>query len=278
MRAEIKVLGALQVTIDGVSVVPTASKPRQLLAMLAVNAGRVVTGSMLMEELWGASAPRSAVSTLQTYVMLLRKLIAAALPGNQRYQARKLLATGHTGYLLAVDAGDVDAVRYERLAAAGRAAGAAGDFAEARRLLSAALDLWHGPVLVDVPAGPQLEIEVMRLTESRLADLALRIDADLYLGRHHQLLGDLAALCARHPYMENFRAQYMLALHRCGRPGQALEAYHDAWSTIRDHLGVGPSARLRELHQAMLNGDSLLDDPTYLANSWAPDAMASQGA
>jgi SARP family transcriptional regulator, regulator of embCAB operon len=169
----------------------------------------------------------------------------------------------------------VDLVHYNRLASAGRAAGAAGNFVKAERLLSRALELWRGPVLVDVVAGPQLEIESVRLAESRLTDLTLRIDADLYLGRHHQLLGDLAALCARHPFMENFRAQYMLALYRSGRPGQALEVYHEMWSTIRDHLGVDPSPRLRELHRAILTGDALVDDPRYMVNTWVPDAIAS---
>jgi DNA-binding SARP family transcriptional activator len=273
MRAEIKVLGALEVAFDGVSVVPTASKPRQLLAMLALNVGRVVTTSALMEELWGTNAPRSAPSTLQTYVLHVRKLIRAALPDDPD-AVREVLVTKHTGYLLAVEPEVVDAVRYDRLAAAGRAAGSAGDYVRAERLLSAALGLWRGPVLVDVAAGPQLEIESMRLAESRLTDLTLRIDSDLYLGRHHQLLGDLAALCARHPYMENFRAQYMLALYRSGRPGQALEVYHEMWATIRDQLGVDPSPRLRQLHQAMLAGDQIVDDPRYLINNWAPDTIA----
>jgi DNA-binding SARP family transcriptional activator len=273
MRAEINVLGALEVVIDGVSVVPTAGKPRQLLAMLAINVGRVVTTSALMEELWGDNPPRTASSTLQTYVMHIRKLIRAALP-DEEHEALKVLATRHTGYLLALEQESLDVARYDRLAAAGRVAGAAGDYVAAERLLREALGLWRGPLLVDVAGGPQLEIEAMRLGESRLTDLTLRIDADLYLGRHHQLLGDLAALCARHPYMENFRAQYMLALYRCGRPGQALEVYHEMWATIRDQLGVDPSPRLRQLHQAMLSGDAIVDDPRYMVNTWAPDAIA----
>lgn len=274
MRAEIKVLGALDVAIDGVSVVPTASKPRQLLAMLALNVGRIVTSTSLMEELWGDSAPRSASSTLQTYVLHVRKLIRHALPPDQEHESRKILVTKQTGYLLQFEPDAVDAVRYDRLASAGRAAGAVGDYLGAERLLRAALALWRGPALVDVAVGRQLEIESMRLAESRLTDLTLRIDADLYLGRHHQLLGDLAALCARHPYMENFRAQYMLALYRAGRPGQALEVFHDMWATIRDQLGVDPSARLRQLHQAMLAGDVIVDDPRFMVNTWAADAVA----
>jgi pentatricopeptide repeat protein len=275
MRAEINVLGTLEVTIDGTSVVPNASKPRQLLAMLAMNAGELVTSSWLKEELWGDKAPRSATSTLQTYVLHLRNLIRDALHGRNEDLVREILVTRHGGYKLQVDPDEVDAVRYGRLAAAGRTAGVAGDHVAAERLLSEALALWRGPVLVDVAAGPQLEIEAMRLSERRLTDLTLRIDADLYLGRHHQVLGDLAALCARHPYMENFRAQFMLALCRSGRPGQALEVYHEMWTTIREHLGVDPSPRLRELQRAILTGDPMIDDPGFMINSWSPRAIAS---
>lgn len=274
MRAEINVLGSLEIAVNGVSVVPTASKPRQLLAMLATNAGRLVTSTALMDELWGDATPRSAPGTLQTYVLHVRKLIRAALPDDQAHVAREFLATSHTGYLLRVEPEQVDAVRYTRLSTAGRAAGAAGDYVEAERLLSSALALWRGPVLVDVVAGSQLEIEAMRLAESRLTDLTLRIDADLRLGRHHQLLGDLAALCARHPYMENFRAQHMLALYRSGRPGQALAVYHEMSTTIRDQLGVDPSPRLRQLHRAILTGDTSIDDSRFVINAWEADTVA----
>jgi DNA-binding SARP family transcriptional activator len=183
--------------------------------------------------------------------------------------------TRPAGYILQVDPDASDMVRYNRLATAGRAAGAAGDHARAERLLSEALELWRGPVLLDVTHGPQLEIEAMRLAERRLTDLTLRIDADLYLGRHHQVLGDLAALCARHPYMENFRAQFMLALYRSGRPGQALEVYHEMWNTIREHLGVDPSSPLRELHRAILAGDPIVDDPRFMINTWRRTSVAS---
>jgi SARP family transcriptional regulator, regulator of embCAB operon len=275
MRAEIKVLGALEVSVDGTSVVPTASKPRQLLAMLAMNIGQLVTSSTLKEELWATSAPRSATTTLHTYVMHVRKLIREALPSDQAAAwSRKLLVTKHTGYVLQVEPEAVDSIRYAGLAAAGRAAGLAGDHVRAEGLLSEALGLWRGPVLVDVATGPHLEIEAMQLSERRLTDLTLRIDSDLYLGRHHQVLGELAALCARHPYMENFRAQFMLALYRSGRPGQALEVYHEMVTTIREHLGVDPSQRLRELHRAILTGDTAIDDPRFLINTWAGHAIA----
>lgn len=277
MQAEVNVLGVLEVSIAGTSVVPSASKPRQLLAMLAINAGRLVTHDSLMNEIWGDDSPRSALGTLQTYVLHIRKLIRTAVAdhaaGPREDLSMDILATRHTGYLLHVDRETIDAVRYDRLAASGRAAGTAGDWVRAEQLLGSALGLWRGPALVDVPTGPQLAIEAMRLTESRLSALTMRIDAELYLGRHHQLLGDLAALCARHPYMENFRAQYMLALYRSGRQGKALEVYQELWTTVREQLGVHPSARLRRLHQAVLAGAAMLDDPTFVVNSWTP-AMA----
>src|SRR5262245_23744028 len=122
MRAEIRVLGTLEVLVNGVSVVPTATKPRQLLAMLAINAGRVVTTAALLEKLWGPDSPRSARSTLQTYVLSIRKLIREAAPGRADL-SRELVATRPTGYLLDIPRDAVDAVRYSRLAAAGRAAG-----------------------------------------------------------------------------------------------------------------------------------------------------------
>lgn len=274
MRVEINVLGTFEATIDGASIVPTAAKPRHLLAALALNVGRVVTATTLIEELWGARAPRSANSTMQTYVMQLRKFIAKALPGTDPHDARKILETRQTGYALRLDREVLDVHRYLRLASSGRAAGAAGDHLNADRLLRAGLAVWRGPLLVDVSVGQHLEIEATRLSESRLTDLTLRIDIDFCLGRHHQLLGDLAALCARHPHMENFRAQYMLALYRCGRPGQALEVYHEMWTTIRDQLGVDPSPRLRMLHQAMLVGDPVIDNPRFVVNEWVPDAVA----
>jgi DNA-binding SARP family transcriptional activator len=274
MDAEINVLGALEVSVNGTSIVPNASKPRHLLAMLAMNVGKLVTTSTLIEELWANNAPRSANSTLQTYVLSLRNHLREALPAGEEGLVREILVTRHAGYLLQVQPEAVDAIRYTRLATSGRAAGAAGDHVRAEQLLSEALGLWRGPVLVDVSVGPQLEIEAMRLTERRLADLTLRIDMDLYLGRHHQVLGDLAALCARHPYMENFLAQFMLALYRSGRPGQALEVYLETSTTIREHLGVDPSPRLRDLHRAILIGDEIVDDPRFMINNWHRKALA----
>lgn len=275
MDTDIKVLGPLQVSIDGTPLVPTAAKPRQMLALLAINGGHVVTSASLRDEIWGEHVPRSAASTVQTYVLHLRRLIDQALDGDSTRTAKDILVTEHTGYSLAADPGMIDAVRYERLAAAGRAAGASGDFTRAGELLTEALGLWRGPVLVDVSAGTLLEIAATRLSEDRLSDLSMRIDADLFAGRHQQLLGELAALCAQYPYIENFRAQLMLALHRSGRQNEALELYRETWTTSREQFGVEPGVALRRLHQALLSGDEHTDDPGFLINSWVPTAMAS---
>jgi DNA-binding SARP family transcriptional activator len=263
VKVEINVLGTLEVTIAGISVVPTAKKPSQILAMLALNAGHVVTATSLMEEVWDLNPPRSAASTIQTYILQVRRKLRAALLTAGYGTANDILTTRRNGYLLDVAPDDVDAARYERLSANGRRAMTEGDYRAASRVLHTALNIWRGPAMVDVPTGPHMQIEAVRLEESRLSDLELRIDADLRLGRHHDLLRELAMLRARHPMLENFGAQYMIALYRSGRQSQALEVYRGIRHTIVDQLGVEPSPRLRRLHQAMLSGESVVDDPNF---------------
>jgi SARP family transcriptional regulator, regulator of embCAB operon len=260
MHVEIKVLGSLEVSVAGNSIVPSASKPSQLLAMLALNPGRVVTVDALTEEIWEYHPPRSGVPTLQTYVLKLRRRLQQALRGSEDVSSKDVLGTRRAGYVLDVEPDDVDAVKYDRLSAAGRRAVNAGDHLKASQLLSEALTLWRGAALADVTTGPLLSIEALRLEENRLGDMHLRIQADLCLGRHHQLLGELATLCARHPTMENFCEQHMVALHRSGRRCQALEAYHRLRSTMVDQLAVEPSPRVRRLHSAILNGGAAVEE------------------
>jgi DNA-binding SARP family transcriptional activator len=267
MRVEIKVLGPLEVSVGGVSIVPTASKPSQVLAMLALNAGHVVTTAALTEEIWDYQPPRSGVPTLHTYILKLRRKLQQALTGENDVGSKDILITRRSGYLLNVASSDVDAVRYDRLSAAGHKAVNEGDHETASRTLGEALRLWRGPALADVPTGPQLAIEAMRLEENRLGDLHLRIEADLRLGRHHQLLGELATLCARHPLMENFATQHMVALYRSGRQSQALEAFRRLRAAMVEQLGVEPSTRVRQLHHGILTGRADLDDPNFVFNS-----------
>lgn len=256
---EIKVLGPLEAYENGRSVVPTAAKPRQILALLALEAGQVIPVPTLVEELWRLEPPRSALTTLQTYILHVRRQIDAALGSDVRGGAKEILATKHNGYQLNVEGG-VDVQKYERLTAAGSRASERGDYEAASRLLRSALEVWRGPALVDVQVGLRLGIEVIRLEESRLSVLELCIDADLRLGRHYPLLSELAKLNASYPMHENLAAQFMLALYRSGRQWQALDVYRNLRDVLVDELGVEPSPRLQQLQRAILRSDPALTE------------------
>ncbi|MEU9449101.1 AfsR/SARP family transcriptional regulator [Streptomyces sp. NPDC048277] len=253
---DIGILGALDVRENGVSVTPTAPKPRQVLALLALHADRAVTVETLTEELWGQRPPRSARSTLQTYVMHLRELITPALErtghGTGARTAKQVLRTVPGGYLLDSGEGTSDLREFERLAASGYRAMDVRDHPEAARLLRTALDLWTGPALADVPAGEYLRPQIRGLEESRLCALDRRIEADLRLGRHHELIAELTVLAGRHPTHESLCGQLMLALHRSGRRSDALGAYQRLRTTLVRDLGLEPSAALGELRRSIL--------------------------
>ncbi|MFI8537550.1 BTAD domain-containing putative transcriptional regulator [Streptomyces aquilus] len=271
----IEVLGALAVQENGVSITPTAPKPRQVLALLALHADRVVPVSALIEELWGATPPRSARTTLQTYVLQLRELIATALEKDEydeqdgsgepkRRTAKDVLVTMPSGYLLASGDGESDVRAFERLAGVGYRAMDAGDFPGAARQLREALALWSGTAFADVQAGAQLEMEIRRLEESRLCALDQRIEADLRLGRHRELLAELTVLVNRYRTHESLHGQFMLALYRSGRRGEALEVYQRLRATLVRDLGLEPSAGLRRLQRSILaaNPDTVVPAPT----------------
>jgi DNA-binding SARP family transcriptional activator len=251
---EINILGPLEAHIEDVSLVPSAGKPRQMLALLAMRVGQVVPVSSIIEELWGTEPPRSALTTLQTYVMQLRRLIAQASPAGVA-GAKRYLATRYGGYVLNIDSQAIDAVRYQELVEAGNRALGLGDATAAARLLRNALDIWRGLALVDVHQGYHLGVEVAGLNESRLAALEARIEADLRIGHTSGLLSELAGLTARFPLNENLSAQYMIALCRAGRQWQALELFRSFRNALTDELGLEPSARLHNLHRAILNAD-----------------------
>ncbi|MEV7525533.1 BTAD domain-containing putative transcriptional regulator, partial [Streptomyces sp. NPDC091371] len=173
---DIQVLGTLAVREQGISVTPTAPKPRQVLAILALHADQVVPVSALIEELWAGTPPRSARTTLQTYVLQLRTLIAAALdqsPAEEgaRRTAKDVLVTLPGGYLLDSGGGVSDIREFERLSGMGYRAMDAGDFPGAARKLREALGLWSGPAFADVQGGIQLDMETRRLEETRLCAL-----------------------------------------------------------------------------------------------------------
>ncbi|NEA33617.1 AfsR/SARP family transcriptional regulator [Streptomyces sp. SID13031] len=267
-KVVLQLLGPLSAHLNHQSVVPTAPKQRQILVLLALNAGRVVTVQTLVEELWGDQPPRSFATTVQTYILQLRGKLAKAA-GDEKW-ARHLLGTKHSGYQLDAQLCQTDVTEFDRLARAGRRAAEAVDPAATSELLGSALALWRGPALVDVPAGRILGAEVASLEETRLGVLERRIEADLALRRHADLLGELTMLVARHPMNENFCALHMTALYRSGRAGRALETYRRMRTVLRDELGMEPGPRLRRLQQAILAGNPD-SEPPWLAPQADPD-------
>ncbi|SDP62839.1 AfsR/SARP family transcriptional regulator [Lentzea jiangxiensis] len=256
---QIKVLGPVEAVLNGRSVTPTAAKPRQILALLALNSRQVVSVPTLVEELWGDRPPRSARTTLQTYILQLRKLIGDALSSFGENGAKEVLVTRYGGYLLDVPPESVDVHEFERVARAGQQAYDVEDYASASRLLRQALDMWRGTAVVDVRPGMPLGIEVVRLEEARLSALETRIDAELRMGKHTVLLSELSVLSVQNPMNENLCAQYMISLFRAGRQWQALDAFKALHTTLNRELGVEPSSRLQLLQHAILTSDPRLD-------------------
>ncbi|TLQ43753.1 AfsR/SARP family transcriptional regulator [Streptomyces marianii] len=256
---QINMLGPLVAHHNGTSVTPIARKPRQVLSLLALQAGTVVPVPALMEELWGTQPPASALTTLQTYILQVRRGITVALGASHNGPAKDVLRTCYGGYLLDVDPTHTDVHAFERLAEEGKRACERGELDLASARFRQALGLWRGDALVDVHTGMRIGMEVARLEEGRLGALEARVETDLRLGRHASLLPELSALTARHPMHENLWAQFMIALHRSGRTSQALESFIKLRKTLVNELGVEPSARLQHLQHAILRADPGID-------------------
>jgi predicted ATPase/DNA-binding SARP family transcriptional activator len=247
VSAQFGLLGPLTVAIDGEPVALGGQKRRALLAALLLDANRVVSRDRLIDALWGEEPPDTANNTIQVYISQLRKL----LPDGA-------LETAAPGYRLAVEPDTVDLFEFVRLSEEGRTALATGDAASGAEALRASLALWRGPPLADLAWEPFAHAEIGRLEELRLAALEDRIDADLILGRHGQLVGELERLVSEHPLRERLRAQLMLSLYRAGRQADALAVYQRARRTLVDELGIEPGEPLRRLERAILAHDPSL--------------------
>ncbi len=249
---EFRVLGPLEVTAGGQSLGLAGARTRAVLAMLLVHANQVVSSDRLIKELWPGQ-PRAADS-LQVRLSELRKALRSAGEADR-------LVTRPPGYLFRVTAGELDALRFEQLAAEGDTALAGGDAATAARRLDEALALWRGPALAGLDAAPFARAEAGRLEEERLAALESRAEALLACGRHRDLIADLETLTAAHPLRERFWRQRMLALYRAGRQADALRAYRKLRDALIADLGIEPAPELRDLHTRMLRQDPGLDFP-----------------
>lgn len=258
---KIRILGPLCIESSGNNYAPSAHKQRQVLALLLVNPNATVPIPDFIRELWEETPPASAVTTLQTYIMQLRRCVSRALHTDRGQVARDILITTPAGYMFRVPPGAVDVDLYYQRTAAGKRALSTGDYHAATRLLSEALELWQGSPLADVRKGELLQIEARRLDESRLHTTEQLIDVRLSLGHHAQMLEELTYLVAKHPLNENLHAKLMLALYRSGRRSRALEVYGELRAVLISELGLEPCPLVQSMHRAILASDARLDQP-----------------
>ncbi|MGI5337087.1 AfsR/SARP family transcriptional regulator [Streptomyces sp. CA-181903] len=235
-------------------------KQAKLLALLALRRGQTVSPAECAQELWADQAPRSAGAALHTYIRKLRELVAAGIPD---IDPKTVIVTRPGGYTLNPLSVQIDAEAFERLAERGHRAMAGGDDAVAAARFRQALALWRGPALSDLPRGPLLTIHAKELEERRRTALDRCISAELRLGRHYELLGELVAYATADPTHERLHAQLMLALHRAGRRVEALQVYRDLRRELTSRLGIEPAPHIRDLYRAILSADrSLQSEPT----------------
>lgn len=260
---EFGVLGPLKIADRGVDVTPSAMKQRQMLALLLLSHGHVVPVEVFLEELWDGDPTLAALSSVHTYTMQLRRVLCELTPSERMAGAAgQRLVTLDRAYRLDVRPGELDLDVFNERVSAGRTRLAHKEYEAATAALREALDLWErGPALPDVVTGPELYPMVQGLEATRLEVLGQRLWAQLQLGRHHELVGELAALHCQHPTNEAFATQLMLALHRSGRRADALEVFHQHRLALREDLDLAAPPQLHELYIDILRNHPRLDRP-----------------
>ena len=246
---DFRILGPIEASDGERTLRLGGAKQRSVLAILLLHAGEVVSIDRLIEDLWADDPPEDAQTALHQHVSRLRKLL----------EPHRVIETRAPGYVVDAANGALDLHRFERLRDEGRAALAGGWPVEAADKLREALGLWRGRPLADLEHEPFAREATQRLDEAWLDALESRIEADLALGRHAELVGELQALVRSHPLRERLRGQLMLALYRSGRQSEALDTYADARRTLVDELGLEPGPELRRLQSAILDHDAALD-------------------
>jgi DNA-binding SARP family transcriptional activator len=249
---EFRVLGPLEVEVGGQLLPLRGRRQRALLALLLLSANEVVPDDRLLEDLWGESPPASGRAALRVRISQLRKALG---------EGGSALLTRPPGYVLHAEPDRIDARLFERLFAEGRKQLAEGAPELAAMTLRQALGLWRGPALTDFAYESFAQGEITRLEELRRGALEEQVDADLALGRHAELVGELESLVAAEPLRERLRGQLMLALYRSGRQADALGAYRDGRKLLVDELGLEPGRALADLEAAILRQDPALDPP-----------------
>lgn len=254
------VLGPLSVVDKGIDRTPSAPKQRQMLALLLMNANHVVSMSQFVEELWEYSPPSSAVAAVHTYVMQLRRTLGGRAAGEAAGPGR--ICTRDQGYVLRVEPGELDLDLYEEEVRAARNSLDSGALDRGVLELCAAQRRWSGQILVDVPTGPLLHAAIAVVERNRLDAVGRRIRADLDLGRHHGLIGELSSLAHEYAADEDLAAQLMLALYRSGRRVDALAVFHRLRRALRDEHGATPSHRIQQLNTDILSAHPRLESPS----------------
>jgi WD40 repeat protein/DNA-binding SARP family transcriptional activator len=245
---DFRILGPLEVHGDRGAIDVPGGRQRALLAVLLLNANKPVSAERIAVALWGEDAPPGAAKTVQVYVSRLRKALGDGA----------LLSTTGASYQLAVQPGELDAERFENLVADGRRALKHGRAGEAATILRKALKLWRGQPLHDFVTEAWAQVEIARLEEEQQAAQEARVEADLAVGRHAEIVAELGRMVAAHPMRERLAGHLMLALYRCGRQAEALEAYREARKRLVDTLGLEPGDELSALHEAILRHDPAL--------------------
>jgi DNA-binding SARP family transcriptional activator len=246
-QAQFRILGPLEVADHGRALPLSSGKASALLARLLLDVNQTVSMDAIVDSLWGEHVPASAIKMVQVHVSQLRKLLPDGM-----------LRTRAPGYVLEVAAEAVDLAQLERLRAEARGALADGDPATAAARLRAGLSLWRGTALAEF-SEPFAAAQAAHLEELRIACVEDRIDAELALGQHADLVGELRLLTAGHPLRERLRCQLMLSLYRAGRQAEALGVYHEFRATLLEQLGVEPSPVMNELQRKVLTQDRTLD-------------------
>ncbi|SCF16929.1 DNA-binding transcriptional activator of the SARP family [Micromonospora purpureochromogenes] len=246
------VLGPLEIiTDDDRPIDVSPSKTGQVLALLIARCPDAVAVDTLIRELWGEKPPRSAVTTLQTYIYHGRRMLARELSP----LGQDLVSTRAPGYAMRIAAHDVDVNVFERLVQRARELLVDDEPEAALRELRTALDLWRGPAFAGLAVGEVLAAHIAHLDEVRLQATHLRITAERRLGRHLELVAELRALVAAHPLNESFHAQLIEVLYESGRRAEALQAYQNLRGILARELGVEPTVQVQRLQLTVLQGE-----------------------
>ncbi|MDX6392988.1 MAG: hypothetical protein QOJ73_4051 [Streptosporangiaceae bacterium] len=253
-RLEFRILGGLEAWSGEARLALGGPRERMVLAVLLLEANRAVPVSRLIDAVWDDHPPVTAAKQIRNAISRLRAaLLAGGDPG--------ISVINGVGYRLTLDEGQLDSLRFEAGVTTARAAASAGDLPQAAEMLRVALGLWRGPPLAGLP-GRVAEATAIVWDERRLAAQELYLDHQLALGRHHEFVAELAALAAENPLRGRPTALLMLALHRCGRQGEALAAFAAMRARLADEMGLDPGLDLQRLHQQILTNDASIAAPT----------------